>query len=980
MNEQRLHLSCASWTGVVAAALVTILSTGHAAEPSWTVKFDFNDGTVGQMVPGLGAAGRTRFTTEQSFEGGKAVSLEARRGRESFGRWGGTVKFPARLRKGDEIWWRVRTFWPKGMDYSANPRLKFLRVHTCTPQGKNRGYNDIYINAPGSKIPFQFIYEGAHKWKPVSGAADAIVPDKWETYEYYLKLDDKSVADGGKARVRFWKDGKLLKDVTDRKTLKDPKDYANAAFLFTYWNSSPYMGQITYDEGGPFQQGEMVECSKHPDVKFRVMKATQGAVYLQDPTRDWRKRTRPWGVLKVGEKITGLTSKKTCIVKEILHSHPVMDIKMYVDDMVITCKEPKGRDAQGNPCIGMGPKRSQDEGLPEPKGAGKAIFFQDGFESGNMSATNPDGFKWANNNGTYVATAEKKVWYNGPADQPAKEGEDWKPKSGKHSFLFVYKPGKDHWTEQRFRLGKAQRDLWIRYWLRVPTNFSHGTRRPTNNKLFALWMDGYSQKGDGPTIAWEFWNDGKNGSKLAVHFSEGGHRSCGGHKQHKPFVSLADRGRWMEMVLHVKAATSRTSKDGVIQTWRRWDGEKAFTKLHEILDANIAAPPGGPDGWERGYVMGWSNPNYDEETVWQVDDFTLSAESLLATGRGASAAGANEEAIFFQDGFESGDMSKTNPDGFKWANNNRTSVVTAEKAVWNNRKIANPIPDGCDWKAKTGKHCLRFSYPPGQPWAEQRFDLGKPYKELWMRYWLRVPKNYVHEAKSPNNGKFLSVWMDKYSGKGDGSTVWWGLWLNGKGNSNVAACYNRGGHTGTLGYKQYKRFISVPADCGRWMLVVFRIKAASDRASKDGVMQMWRRWENEPTFTKFTDITDADIAPPPGGPQGWQRGYILGWMNAKFKERTEFLLDDFALSTESLLATATEARRSREAGLPAPKASALSDGERRQNSAEQEAGRIFQMARRAERMGQREVARSLFERIVEKYPDTEAGKAAAKKR
>jgi len=66
--------------------------------------------------------------------------------------------------------------------------------------------------------------------------------------------------------------------------------------------------------------------------------------------------------------------------------------------------------------------------------------------------------------------------------------------------------------------------------------------------------------------------------------------------------------------------------------------------------------------------------------------------------------------------------------------------------------------------------------------------------------------------------------------------------------------------------------------------------------------------------------------------------------------------------------------------LPAPDSLVVSDGMHRNAAAEQEAGRIFRMGRQAERMGQREVARSLFERVVERYPDTYAGKAAAKKR
>ena len=55
-----------------------------------------------------------------------------------------------------------------------------------------------------------------------------------------------------------------------------------------------------------------------------------------------------------------------------------------------------------------------------------------------------------------------------------------------------------------------------------------------------------------------------------------------------------------------------------------------------------------------------------------------------------------------------------------------------------------------------------------------------------------------------------------------------------------------------------------------------------------------------------------------------------------------------------------------------------SDGARA-TAREKEAGRLFQMARSAERMGQKAVARRLYERIVEKHPDTEVAKKAEEK-
>jgi len=61
------------------------------------------------------------------------------------------------------------------------------------------------------------------------------------------------------------------------------------------------------------------------------------------------------------------------------------------------------------------------------------------------------------------------------------------------------------------------------------------------------------------------------------------------------------------------------------------------------------------------------------------------------------------------------------------------------------------------------------------------------------------------------------------------------------------------------------------------------------------------------------------------------------------------------------------------------RAPAASPREAKRGADEKEAGRLFQMARQAERMGQRGVAKRLYAQIVEKYPDTEiAGKAKAK--
>jgi hypothetical protein len=263
------------------------------------------------------------------------------------------------------------------------------------------------------------------------------------------------------------------------------------------------------------------------------------------------------------------------------------------------------------------------------------VSASDSFESGDLSAGQTGELVWESTNRTSLVKRDPQlgdmVIFNGSgAVELLESDKDWRAKDGQVSMRFDFKAGKNAWAEQRFSLQTAQPEIWIRYWLRVPTNFQHVAGNPSNHKLLALWMDDYSSKGAGPSVIWEFWSDGNGGSELAYHYSPGGHRVAGAHKQQKPFISYpADRGRWMQIAMHVKAASSASANDGVIRLYRRWDDEKDFTLLHDDTSADIAAPTSGPFGWKAGYFMGWSNPGYQEPTEWLLDDVALSGSSLL---------------------------------------------------------------------------------------------------------------------------------------------------------------------------------------------------------------------------------------------------------------------------------------------------------------------------------------------------------------
>jgi hypothetical protein len=249
------------------------------------------------------------------------------------------------------------------------------------------------------------------------------------------------------------------------------------------------------------------------------------------------------------------------------------------------------------------------------------------------------------------------------------------------------------------------------------------------------------------------------------------------------------------------------------------------------------------------------------------------------------------------DSFETANMSITNPDGFKWGSNNRTSVVTMSpgplEVFQNGVRSLFDANSSKNWTAYTGKYSLRFRYPAGESMTEQRFSLGRHYQDVWFRYWLRVPTNFSHGG---GNNKFAAFWTNVYDGSGD---VTWQTRPNGGGSAKLVV---QDGGTRQAEIDAYGNFINVGTDRGRWMQVVIRMKPATSSSANDGTIQFYRRWSNESQFTLLYSKTNARFYE---GGQGIHEGYLMGWANNPYTVDTEWLLDDFTVAQESLLTTAT---------------------------------------------------------------------------
>ncbi len=262
--------------------------------------------------------------------------------------------------------------------------------------------------------------------------------------------------------------------------------------------------------------------------------------------------------------------------------------------------------------------------------------------------------------------------------------------------------------------------------------------------------------------------------------------------------------------------------------------------------------------------------------------------------------------IVFQDGFETGSMSHSE-NGFRWAQNNRTSIVRDDGCA------VHINPPNCvegnpgRWEngpGVAGRHSMRFRYPAGQAMSEQRFNIGGAYEEIWIRYWLRVPINFNMNPQGPNssnnNQKFFALWQDSYSTRGTGGNIQWNFWRQAH-NGGARFSFSMSNDSVGSGHHGHYDDFMLPEDAGRWMQVVLYAKTASGNDSLDGEARLWRRWENEPDFTLISESQGRGFGVPESGPAGWQAGYVMGWANSTYAETTEFLLDDFVVSTSSLL-------------------------------------------------------------------------------
>ena len=254
--------------------------------------------------------------------------------------------------------------------------------------------------------------------------------------------------------------------------------------------------------------------------------------------------------------------------------------------------------------------------------AGAALAFQDGFESGGL-ATVVNNYRWG-----------------GAGTQVTREIV----RSGAYSMKFNYAGSADlcadAWSEQRFQFGENLPEVWLEYYIYLPrgtegtAKFTH--RKPTcsreedpngtisNNKFLALWDTAYSIDRGGSVRAlleYRRTNSAADGDSYMYGMWGTDTRTAGDYGQAgsswDPAFTDAMRGRWVQVRVHAKVADSKAAANGMIQLWV--DGALKIN----MQNLDLAPNAGGARWFRNGYLMGWANSGFDQNTAVYIDDFKI---------------------------------------------------------------------------------------------------------------------------------------------------------------------------------------------------------------------------------------------------------------------------------------------------------------------------------------------------------------------
>jgi len=247
-----------------------------------------------------------------------------------------------------------------------------------------------------------------------------------------------------------------------------------------------------------------------------------------------------------------------------------------------------------------------------------AVTFTDGFETGDLSKST-NGFKW-----------------NGMGTNPIVVTDF--SRDGNASLKFIFRATASSgqaWSEQRYKLGGNYNNVWLKADIFIPGNYY--CRKEHNKGPFFVWSGTYGHANANVAANFEHWcnsgnayltfNPGGDGYNYG-HFTTCLKSDCGNkgtpYSRGVAFVDRAkDLNKWHEWIVHLRPATTSTSNDGVVEVWK--DGVKVWYRYDLAYHSDVA------NYFDQGYIMGYSNSGFDQETNIHYDNFVFSTETINAS-------------------------------------------------------------------------------------------------------------------------------------------------------------------------------------------------------------------------------------------------------------------------------------------------------------------------------------------------------------
>ncbi len=222
-------------------------------------------------------------------------------------------------------------------------------------------------------------------------------------------------------------------------------------------------------------------------------------------------------------------------------------------------------------------------------------FFEENFTGTQFN--NANGFTWSGTNNTAVVSF-----------------------GGYDALRFRYGPdalGEDTNSEQRFNLGQNLTELWIEYYLYIPSNYVHRNDPPNNNKFIRIWGDDYNSAnklGASTQYRTEFLTD-NSGLGFEYNYKGWDYAVLGfgpeGYTSGYTEYGNAMKGVWTQVRLHFRLVSSTDADDALMELWL--NGTKVLSFINVPQKYDTLRPY-----WNQGYLMGWSNSGFLDETDFYI--------------------------------------------------------------------------------------------------------------------------------------------------------------------------------------------------------------------------------------------------------------------------------------------------------------------------------------------------------------------------